>query len=85
MARLPNKITYKFYGIGIPKARAIKYLTLRLRTQELHVEKGSLMMTFTGRKQQHSGILLLKLLCWIHGFCSAKGQWVNTVEETEAN
>ena len=85
MAKLPNKITYKFYGAGIPQSYAIKFLTLRLRMQKLHVEKKSLVMTVTGRKQRHAGILLLKLLCWIHGFCGAKSQWFDMVEETEAN
>ncbi len=83
MARLPHTIIYKFYGIGIPKSRAIKYLTLRLRTQKSHIENHSLVLTFTGNKQHHAGILLLSLFCWIRNFCSVKNPWFNSLEETE--
>lgn len=81
MARLPNKIVYKFYGLGIPESRAVKFLTVCLRSQRCSIEKGSLVISLTGRKQRHIGILPLKLLCWIHSFGNAKHHWFDTVEE----
>ena len=81
--KLPNKITYKFYGMGIPKRRAVKFLTLRIRTQKSHIENNSLFMTFTGNKKRHAGILLVSLVGWLRAFCNAKSQWLYMLEESE--
>jgi hypothetical protein len=69
--------------MGIPKSRAVKFLTLWIRSQKSHVENANLIMSFTGRKQQHAGMLLLKLADSIHAFCNVKTKWFDTVEETE--
>lgn len=86
MARLPDIIHYKFYGPGIPKSRAIKWMTVHnIKTQASHIDrkKHVLVMNFTMRKQRHAGILLLKLALWLHRFASAKEPWFKTLETTE--
>lgn len=85
MARLPKKITYKFYGPGIPEHRAIKWLTihnLKAQSSRVDTKRRVLVMNFSMRKQRHVGILLLKLLYWLHDFCSAEKAWFYTVKET---
>lgn len=83
MARLPHTIIYRFYGKGVPKSRAIKFLTVRLRSQSCDVKDHSLIMTLVGHKQRYFGTLLARLLGGIYKFCDAKSPWFDTVTETE--
>jgi hypothetical protein len=42
-----------------------------------------LTLHFTGSMQRYPATLLVKLLCWLHKFCSVECQWFTTTEETE--
>ena len=83
MARMPEKVTYRFYGMGISEKRAIKYLTLHnVRVIKSFVEGPSLIVTFAGHKQRHIGALLLKAIGWLCVFFDVKGKWFFSTYET---
>lgn len=86
MTRLPRKVTYRFYGCGIPKSRAIRFMTIAdMKARFSHVENKNAIMRISCHRQQHPGILLLRFLGWLHEFCDAKQAWFDWTEEATGN
>ena len=82
MARVSENIRYKFYGCGIPRSKAITFITLyNIKFSESRIENRALVMNMTAHKQRHFGFLLIKFSVWLWDFCGIKGQRFACIEE----
>ena len=73
MARIPENVTYKFYGCGIPQSRAITFMSIHsVKVSGPYRKDGRAIVDLACRKQRHAGILLLKLMAWFFVFCSIR-------------
>ena len=73
MAKIPENVIYRFYGCGIPKQRAIKFVTMHnIKASAPYMEKGRLIVNICAQKQRHTGVLLLKFAEWLFGFCGIR-------------
>jgi len=81
MAKLPKNIIYKFYGLGIPKDRAVKFLGVYNLRYSDSVEGGKYIIHLSGHKKRFAGSLLLRLAIWLQSFTSIRNRLLTVVEE----